>query len=1382
MKKALLSIILALTWFGSRGQALIAGRVYNDLNGGATIENSASPYRLPKEPLVAVLVRPTVDTIIAVSSVTAGTGAFTFGTRAPGNYYVMVITPSSTLAPGSAAPELVLETGWVRTGEAVSGTTSETTVNGRTNDFALVGSTPVNGILFGIQQRPFADRKMNVVLDRTATTASTLSVNTVSAFTKGGSSILSGTDYSGGTISNYTVNVLPHFGTLYLGAIPVTTLSQVDTLTAAQFATLAYMPGAAAVSQEQDQDHFTYYVTDNGGAKSGNAAYVIPFALTDSDLDLVADRNDWDDDNDGLLDTTECKLLDFMTALTDYMSGGFDFLRPYDLGLDSMHRVGINISEDISANFGKPAGSVIINITNANTHPTRNEWYVNDATGPTQWAISGTLGSLVVLTHGAHYFSYDTRTITLLNGTTKRYVGAQAQSDPAQPNWFDDEDGYSWWLTNNNPLTSPISEGNLSMALTDPEPKYFEMASTANNRNEWATYFVEMKLECDDDDDGIPNRIDLDSDNDGCPDAIEGGGNVVVADLVDVTGSGTVGFGSSSDVVNICGTPSCVDINGVPSFATSAGQPVGTALNPAQQSIICVASIVAVDDDYSSAPSNGAIGNPAVGNILTSDSLNNVVNVDFDSVAISIVTAATPNTVGANVPSINPITGTISIPENTPSGFYNITYSICYTEVANICDTAVVTVLVANPIVAIDNDYGMVNPGTTGITTPSVLGNDSLGGVVVNPANVTVATTGVMPAGFTLNADGTVTIAAGTPPGNYSFDYTICEIGANPANCSTATVTLTIPSIVAINDDYTATPANGIAGNSSVGNILTNDSLNDVVNVDVDSVAITVVTPATPNVTGANTPSINPLTGVVSVPANTPSGSYDITYATCYTEVANVCDTAVVTVLVANPIVAIDNDYGMVNPGATGITTASVLGNDSLGGVVVNPANVTVATTGVVPAGFTLNADGTVTIAAGTPPGNYSFDYTICEIGANPPTNCSTATVTLTIPSIVAMDDDYTATPANGIAGNPSVGNILTNDSLNDVVNVDIDSVAITVVTPATPNVSGANTPSINPATGVVSVPANTPSGSYDITYAICYTEVANVCDTAVVTVLVTNPIVAIDNDYGTITPPTVDVIYPSVLANDSLGGVVLDPTDVTITAVGTLPAGFTLNPDGTVTVAAGTPIGSYSFDYTICEIGANPSSCSTATATLIIDEPTPVTMLYFNARSVEETVLLEWATANEQNNKGFDVQRSADSRSWMSIGFVNSSALNGNSTERIDYGYKDLQPLNGINYYRLMQTDIDGKYEYSVVRQVSFTANSNIAIHPNPATEYVIVSGLTGNETIMVYDAVGKVVRTVNTTSSSEKISLDGLPGGAYHISIISETGKVVSKKVIKL
>lgn len=60
------------------------------------------------------------------------------------------------------------------------------------------------------------------------------------------------------------------------------------------------------------------------------------------------------------------------------------------------------------------------------------------------------------------------------------------------------------------------------MAITYPEPKYFEIASTSNNLREWATYFISIIHECDYDMDGIPNRLDLDSDNDGCLDILEG--------------------------------------------------------------------------------------------------------------------------------------------------------------------------------------------------------------------------------------------------------------------------------------------------------------------------------------------------------------------------------------------------------------------------------------------------------------------------------------------------------------------------------------------------------------------------------------------------------------------------------------------------------------------------------------------------------------------------------------------------------------------------------------------------------------------------------------------------------------------------------------------
>jgi hypothetical protein len=71
------------------------------------------------------------------------------------------------------------------------------------------------------------------------------------------------------------------------------------------------------------------------------------------------------------------------------------------------------------------------------------------------------------------------------------------------------------------------------------------------------------------------------------------------------------------------------------------------------------------------------------------------------------------------------------------------------------------------------------------------LGNDTLSGIPpVKPSDVILTTTVSNPA-LTLNSDGTITIAAGTPAGPEP-EYQICEIGSNPANCSTASVTVNV--------------------------------------------------------------------------------------------------------------------------------------------------------------------------------------------------------------------------------------------------------------------------------------------------------------------------------------------------------------------------------------------------------------------------------------------------------------------------------------------------------------------------------------------------------------------------------------------------------------
>lgn len=184
----------------------------------------------------------------------------------------------------------------------------------------------------------------------------------------------------------------------------MTDISQVASLTPAQILTLAYSPDATKGVLSHEQDYFTYYVTDNAGARSDNATYVIRFQLLDSDGDTIADRDDLDDDNDGITDEEECELNAFSNLVTAYLGGDFRFIRPSHLGLPTGYDTGINISADVSSLFGSPSGAVVVTITNGNTHPTADEFFVNDETGPTQWTISGTLGAYTVITHDQEFF------------------------------------------------------------------------------------------------------------------------------------------------------------------------------------------------------------------------------------------------------------------------------------------------------------------------------------------------------------------------------------------------------------------------------------------------------------------------------------------------------------------------------------------------------------------------------------------------------------------------------------------------------------------------------------------------------------------------------------------------------------------------------------------------------------------------------------------------------------------------------------------------------------------------------------------------------------------------------------------------------------------
>ncbi|HYK55273.1 MAG TPA: LamG domain-containing protein, partial [Flavisolibacter sp.] len=91
-----------------------------------------------------------------------------------------------------------------------------------------------------------------------------------------------------------------------------------------------------------------------------------------------------------------------------------------------------------------------------------------------------------------------------------------------------------------------------------------------------------------------------------------------------------------------------------------------------------------------------------------------------------------------------------------------------------------------------------------------------------------------------------------------------------------------------------------------------------------------------------------------------------------------------------------------------------------------------------------------------------------------------------------------------------------------------------------------------------------------------------------------------------------------------------------------------------------------------------------------------------FTAQSQGNNVLLKWRTSSELNTKNFVVQRSIDGRLWSDIGQV---AAAGSSYTIKEYSYTDVHPVEGINFYRILQTDIDGRSSYSNIRTATITA-----------------------------------------------------------------------------
>jgi hypothetical protein len=186
---------------------------------------------------------------------------------------------------------------------------------------------------------------------------------------------------------------------------------------------------------------------------------------------------------------------------------------------------------------------------------------------------------------------------------------------------------------------------------------------------------------------------------------------------------------------------------------------------------------------------------------------------------------------------------------------------------------------------------------------------------------------------------------------------------------------------------------------------------------------------------------------------------------------------------------------------------------------------------------------------------------------------------------------------------------------------------------------------------------------------------------------------------------------------------------------------------------------------------------------------PLPVELLYFKATKQDNVAVLEWKTASEKNNRGFEVEASADGYSYQKIGFVQSVA--GTLAMAQNYTFTDNRNgKNGMLYYRLRQVDEDGTFKFYGPRTVNFGAVTKTAIvaYPNPFESEVKLAVEATNEgkaKLTLYTTTGKILtqheEQLAKGASVLQLNLNqNLPRGLYLLTI-EQNGEVETLKLIK-
>ncbi len=187
------------------------------------------------------------------------------------------------------------------------------------------------------------------------------------------------------------------------------------------------------------------------------------------------------------------------------------------------------------------------------------------------------------------------------------------------------------------------------------------------------------------------------------------------------------------------------------------------------------------------------------------------------------------------------------------------------------------------------------------------------------------------------------------------------------------------------------------------------------------------------------------------------------------------------------------------------------------------------------------------------------------------------------------------------------------------------------------------------------------------------------------------------------------------------------------------------------------------------------------------VESIVPVELISFTGRVENGKIILEWTTATEINNLGFEIQRSLDNNQFNTIGFVEG---NGSTTERNEYRFVD-EGFKGKVYYRLKQIDFNGTFSFSDVIEINGVTVTTIELEQNypnpfnPSTKIKYQIADAGFVNLQVYDVLGNEVSTLinkEMQAGSYEVEFDAsnLPSGIYYYTLNTGSFKQTKKMIL--